>query len=34
MFANYRRWEEEFSIGDRVLLDAFNLSIPGIHKFR
>ena len=34
MLANYHRYEENFSVGDRVLLDASNLSIPGIHKFR
>ena len=26
--------KEEFAVGDRVLLDASNLSIPGVHKFR
>ena len=34
MFANHCRQEEEFAVGDQVLLDASNLSIPGIHKFR
>ena len=34
MFANCHRYEEEFAVGDRVLLDASNLSIPGVHKFR
>ena len=34
MFANHCRHEEEFSVGDRVLLDASNLSIPGVHKLR
>ena len=32
MFANCCRYEEEFAVGDWVLLDAFNLSIPGVHK--
>ena len=31
MFANHHR-HEEFAVGDRVLLDASNLSILGIHK--
>ena len=34
IFANHCRCEEEFAVGDWVLLDASNLSIPGIHKFR
>ena len=34
MFANHCRCEEEFAVGDRVLLDASNLSIPGVHKLR
>ena len=34
MFSNYYRWQEEFSVGDWVLLDASNLGIPGIHKFK
>ena len=34
MFANHCRWEKEFAVGDQVLLDASNLSIPGICKFR
>ena len=34
MFANHSRHEEGFAVGDRVLLDASNLSIPGFHKFR
>ena len=34
MFANHHRWAEEFAVGDWVLLDASNLSIPGIHKFK
>ena len=34
MFANNRRYQEEFAVGDRVLLDASNLSIPGAHKLR
>ena len=34
MFANCRRWEEEFAVGDWVLFDASNLSIPGVCKFR
>ena len=34
MFANHRRHEEEFAVGDWVLLDASNLSIPGVHKLR
>ena len=34
MSANCYRHEEEFAVGDWVLLDAFNLSIPGIHKFK
>ena len=34
MFANHFRHEKEFDVGDQVLLDASNLSIPGIHKFR
>ena len=34
MFANHCRWEEEFAVGDWVLLDASNLSIPGMYKFR
>ena len=34
IFANYHRWEEEFAVGDQVLLDAYSLSIPGICKFR
>ena len=33
MFANHGR-QEEFALGDWVLLDASNLSIPGIHKLR
>ena len=34
VFANYYRHEEEFAVGDQVLLDASNLSIPGVHIFR
>ena len=35
MFLNCHRHEEEFAVGGgRVLLDAFNLSIPGAHKLR
>ena len=34
MFANHHRYEEEFAVGDWVLLDASNLSIPGVCKFR
>ena len=34
MFANCHRHEEEFSVGDQVLLDASNLSIPGVCKLR
>ena len=34
MFANYHRHKEEFTVGDRVLLDASNLSIPRVRKFR
>ena len=34
MVANHHRHEEEFAMGDWVLLDASNLSIPRIHKFR
>ena len=34
MVANYRRCEEEFAVGDRVLLDTFKLSIPRVRKFR
>ena len=34
MFANHYRCEEKFAVGDRVLSDASNLSIPGICKFR
>ena len=34
MFANHHRHEEEFAVGDRVLLDASNLSIPGVCKLR
>ena len=34
MFANYRRRKEEFAVGDWVLLDAFNLNIPGVCKLR
>ena len=34
MFANHLRYVEEFVVGDCVLLDAFNLSIPQVHKFR
>ena len=33
MFAYHYRWEKEFAVGDQVLLDASNLSIPGICKF-
>ena len=33
MFANCHR-REEFAVGDQVLLDTSNLSIPGVHKFR
>ena len=34
MFANCCRWEEEFAVVDWVLLDASNLSIPRICKFK
>ena len=34
LFTNRRRHEEEFAVGDRVLLDASNLSIPGVRKLR
>ena len=34
MFANHYRHKEEFAMGDQVLLDASNLSIPGVHKLR
>ena len=34
MFANHHRREEEVALGDRVFLDASNLSIPGICKFK
>ena len=34
IFANHCRHEEEFAVGDRVLLDASNLSIPGVCKLR
>ena len=34
MFANRLRCEEEFAVGDQVLLDASKLGIPGICKFR
>ena len=33
IFTNRHRHKEEFSVGDRVLLDASNLSIHGVHKF-
>ena len=34
MFDNHSRWETEFTMGDWVLMDGSNLSIPGICKFR
>ena len=34
IFANYHRYEDEFAVGDQVLLDASNLSLPGICRFR
>ena len=34
IFDNCYRWEEEFVMGDWVLLDASNLGIPGTHKLR
>ena len=34
MFANHCRYKEDVAVGNRVLLDAFKLSIPGVHKFK
>ena len=34
MFVDCYRCEEEFAVGDWVLLDASNLSIPGVYKLR
>ena len=34
IFANHCRHEEKLAVGDRVLLDASNLSILGVHKLR
>ena len=34
MLVNHSRYEDKFAVGDWVLLDASNLSIPGAHKFR
>ena len=32
IFANCHKCEEEFAVGNRVLLDASNISIPGVQK--
>ena len=34
LFSYHHRCKGEFAVGDRVLLDASNLSIPGICKLR
>ena len=34
MFVNCHRHKEEFAVGDWVLLDTYNLSIPGVKIFR
>ena len=34
MFAFCCRCEKDFAVGDWVLLDASNLKIPGVYKYR